>query len=416
MLLFVIKKKALDNFTPDVEVLKRYISNECSPEEAEKILIWLANGGDTARMFVINQLFEEGEAGDHFSEQELQTILQVNAGHILHRIEEKQSVARVHTFRQLKWIAAAAVFLLLSVAVYFGLQDHSVPAPIVQNTESNHEKKEIAPGTDKAVLTLANGQTVILDEADDGSVAQQGNTKVIKLDGQISYRQTANTMAVSYNTITTPQGGQYKLVLADGTRVWLNAASSLRFPVSFTGTNRTVELTGEGYFEVARLPDGKSGKIPFIVKILNAADNTGEVEVLGTHFNIMAYSDEGVVKTTLLEGSVKIKNNSRNALLKPGQQASLQKDVLYTNDHIDVEEVVAWKEGYFQFDRKAPIDHIMRQIARWYDVEIRYEGTIPNRRFGGKITRSSRLEDVLKMLELNNIHFSVQGRVITVTP
>lgn len=407
----------MDNFTPDVEVLKRYIRNECSPEEAEKILIWLANGGDPARMFVFNQLLEEGEAGDRFSEQELQIILQASAGRILHRIEEKQSVAGVYTFRRLKWSAAAAVFLLLSVAAYFGLQDHSVPT-IVQNTESNHEKEEITPGTDKAVLTLANGQTVILDEADNGSVAQEGNTKVIKLDGQLSYRQSGNTTAtVSYNTITTPNGGQYKLILADGTRVWLNAASSLRFPVSFTGTTRTVELTGEGYFEVAELPaDEKSGKILFIVKILNAAGNTGEVEVLGTHFNIMAYGDEGMVKTTLLEGSVKVKNNTRNTLLKPGQQASLQKDILYTNDHVDVEEVVAWKEGYFQFDRKAPIDHIMRQIARWYDVEIHYEGSIPNRRFGGKITRSSRLEDVLKMLELNNIHFSVQGRVITVTP
>ncbi|MBX2925206.1 MAG: DUF4974 domain-containing protein [Chitinophagaceae bacterium] len=407
----------MDNLTPDIEILKRYIRNECSPEEAEKIVGWLADGKDPARMLVFNQLLEEGEAGDHFSAQELQTILQASAGRILHRIEEKQPVARVYTFRRLKWSAAAAVFLLLSVAAYFRLQDRSIPVTTVQNKESVHEKKEITPGADKAVLTLANGQTVVLDEADNGNVAQEGNTKVIKLDGQLSYRQTGNATAVSYNTITTPKGGQYKLVLADGTQVWLNAASSLRFPVSFTGTKRTVELTGEGYFEVAQVPaDGKGGKIPFIVKILNAADNTGEVEVLGTHFNIMAYGDEGVVKTTLLEGSVKVKNNTRNTLLKPGQQANLRKDVLYTNDHVDVEEIVAWKDGYFQFDRKAPIEQVMRQIARWYDVEIHYEGSIPNRRFGGKIARDSRLQDVLKMLELNNIHFSVQGRVITVTP
>lgn len=407
----------MDNFTPDRELLKRYVRNECTPEEAEKILLWLAGGQDTARMIVFNELLEDEKADDHFSGQELQTILQVNAGNILRRIEEKQHVARVYKLRWLKWSAAAAVLLLLAVAAYFRMQDRSALSTIVQNKESVHDKKDITPGSDKAVLTLASGETVVLDEADNGSLAQEGSTKVIKLDGQLSYQQTGNTKEISYNTITTPKGGQYKLVLADGTKVWLNAASSLRFPVSFTGASRTVELTGEGYFEVAKLAlPGANVNMPFIVKILNVAENTGEVEVLGTHFNIMAYGDESTIKTTLLEGSVKVRNNKTNALLKPGQQANLQKDMLRTTDRVDVEEVVAWKEGYFQFDRKAPIDHVMRQIARWYDVEIVYEGEIPNRRFGGKIARNSQLQDVLKMLELNNIHFRINRRKITVTP
>lgn len=407
----------MDNFIHDTELLRRYVRNECTPEEAERILSWLAEEPDPERIVLLNQLLEEERGDGSYSEEELQTILQANAGRIMRRIEDREQASPVHSFSWLKLSAAAMILITLSVVAYFWLEKRSVPAPVVQKKESRPLEKTIAPGGDKAVLTLADGQTVILDDADNGSVAQEGNTKVIKLNGQLSYQQAGATTAISYNTISTPKGGQYKLILADGTKVWLNAASSLRFPVSFTGSTRTVELTGEGYFEVATVHAlGENGKIPFIVKILNAADDSGEVEVLGTHFNIMAYGDEGAVKTTLLEGSVKVKNNAKNTLLKPGQQASLQKGVLYTSDNVDVEEVVAWKDGYFQFDRKAPIAQVMRQIARWYDVEVDYEGSIPNRRFGGKIARNSRLQDVLQMLELNNISFRIEGRKITVTP
>lgn len=395
--------------------MQRYLRNECTPEESEAVLQWLAKENDPERLAFFNQLLDEEADNAGFSEDELQTVLQKNAGVINRRIEDNESSARIRKFSWLKLSAAAAVLICLSFSAWLWL-GHNNDAVAVQ---SNNKKgaKMIEPGGDKAVLTLANGQTVVLDEAGNGDLAQQGNTKVIKLNGQLSYQQTGGTKAPPYNTITTPRGGQYKLILADGTKVWLNAASSLRFPVSFSGDVRTVELSGEGYFEVAAMHSSEHRKkIPFLVKILHAAGNTGEVEVLGTHFNIMAYADEAAVKTTLLEGSVRIKNSKANTLLQPGEQASLQKETLEVHKRVDVEEVIAWKEGYFQFDRKAPIEQVMRQVARWYDVEIVYEGAIPNRRFGGKIARDSRLQDVLKMLELNNIRFRIEGRKITVTP
>ncbi|MGN6495320.1 MAG: FecR family protein [Agriterribacter sp.] len=405
----------MDNFTPDNRILQRYLRNECTPEESEAVLQWLAKENDPERLVFFNQLLDEETDNAGFSEEELQTVLQKSAGIINRRIEDNEGGARIRKFSWLKLSAAAAVLICLSLSawLWFG---HDTDAVAVQFNNKKGAKK-IEPGGDKAVLTLANGQTVVLDEAGNGDLAQQGNAKVIKLNGQLSYQQTGSTKAPAYNTITTPRGGQYKLILADGTKVWLNAASSLRFPVSFSGDVRTVELSGEGYFEVAAMHSSEHHKkIPFLVKILHAAGNTGEVEVLGTHFNIMAYADEAAVKTTLLEGSVRIKNSKTNTLLQPGEQASLQKETLEVQKRVDVEEVIAWKEGYFQFDRKAPIEQVMRQVARWYDVEIGYEGAIPNRRFGGKIARDSRLQDVLKMLELNNIRFRIEGRKITVTP
>lgn len=406
----------MDNFTPEHTILQRYLRNECTPEEAEAVLQWLAKENDPERLAFFNQLLDEEANDSSFSEEELQAVLQKNSETISRRIEENESGARIRKFSWLKLSAAAAVLVCVLLSAYLWLQ-RSGNAPVAVQPTHKKDAKIIEPGSDKAVLTLANGQTVVLDEADNGNLAQQDNTKVIKLNGQLSYQQTGGTKAVSYNTITTPKGGQYKLILADGTRVWLNAVSSLRFPVAFAGDVRMVEMSGEGYFEVAPMHDSKQNKkVPFLVKILHAAGNTGEVEVLGTHFNIMAYADEAAVKTTLLEGSVRIKNSKANTLLQPGEQASLQKDALEVHKKVDVEEVIAWKEGYFQFDRKAPIEQVMRQVARWYDVEIVYEGAIPNRRFGGKIARESRLQDVLKMLELNNIQFRIEGRKITVTP
>lgn len=274
----------------------------------------------------------------------------------------------------------------------------------------------MAPGTNKAILTLADGKQIVLDEAKNGNLADQGNTKVIKLNGQIAYNEFAMAVpngknaAVAYNTVTTPRGGQYQLILADGSRVWLNAESSLRFPTSFQGKERRVELAGEGYFEIA-----KDATKPFIVKINTTSEEKDEVEVLGTHFNIMAYNDEGIVKTTLLEGSVKINRNNKIAMLKPGQQAKLQNQSIKVVEDVDTDEAIAWKNGYFQFT-SANLQQVMRQIARWYDVDISYEGKIPERKFGGKISRDNNASEVLKVLELSKVKFRIENRKIIVTP
>jgi transmembrane sensor len=240
-----------------------------------------------------------------------------------------------------------------------------------------------------------------------GTLLQKGATKITKQGGLLIYNDSGSTnqdAPIVYNTLSTPRGGQYQVVLSDGSKVWLNAASSLHFPTSFTGNQRVVELTGEAYFEVT-----KNKKKPFFVKVGDM-----QVKVLGTHFNINAYSDESSIKTSLLEGSVKIAKGKVTGLLNPGEQAVLDNQ----NDKVEIkkvnmDEVMAWKNGIFQFDG-ADLTTIMRDISRWYNVEIVYDGEEPMRRFEGKISRTAQLSDVLKILALSNVKFIVVGNKIIV--
>lgn len=324
----------------------------------------------------------------------------------------------------IKVAAAAIIFIALSVGGYF-IFINPQPKQIVETEKQqlyNH-KDDIAPGGNKAVLTLANGTQIVLDSAAKGALTQEGNTKIIKLDnGQLAYdplnhsstslhsSPSLRTGEVLYNTISTPKGGQYQIVLADGSKVWLNAASSLRFPASFSGKERKVELTGEGYFEVAHDADS-----PFKV----SADGM-TVQVLGTHFNINAYSDEGSVKTTLLEGSVKVKNEmpanleSSSILLKPGEQADFTKDHNFKiNSHPDLEEVMAWKDGNFEFNN-TPVTDIMRQISRWYNVEIDYRGARPSRRLTGKISREVNLSKLIDMIQYTGVNMRIENKKVII--
>jgi ferric-dicitrate binding protein FerR (iron transport regulator) len=238
----------------------------------------------------------------------------------------------------------------------------------------------------------------------------QGNTKVIHKDGQIVYDdENMSKNALLYNAITTPKGRQYQLTLADGSKVWLNAASSIRYPTAFPGNERVVEITGEAYFEIT--PDRIK---PFRVFVKGM-----EVQVLGTHFNINSYDDEATIKTTLLEGSVKVKMNNNTRLLLPGQQAQISSnagdgDIKVVKD-IDLAVVMAWKNGYFSFD-KTDLGAVMRQISRWYIVDIIYTGKIPDRKFGGEISRNNNLSEVLKILEESKVKFRIEGAKIFVLP
>jgi ferric-dicitrate binding protein FerR (iron transport regulator) len=311
------------------------------------------------------------------------------------------------------WKIAAAALLVLATGLLAYLRtgdrrirdrDHPVAA-------SAAGKGSIHPGGRHAVLTLANGQQVILDSARDGVIARQGASRVIKLsNGQLAYRNAVFATApgqVLYNTITTPQGGEYQVTLPDGSRVWLNAASSIRIPTAFVGGIRSVEVTGEAYFEI-----GEESDKPFVVEMGGA-----KIEVLGTHFNVNAYPDEGHVKTTLTAGSIKVSKGGVSRILKPGQQADMdRKTGVIAVGEANVDEALAWKNGLFYFDN-TNIKTIMREISRWYNVEVVYKGDeVDQNTFSGVMSRYGDVEALLKRLELTGtVHFTITGTQITVS-
>jgi transmembrane sensor len=313
----------------------------------------------------------------------------------------RQNLKLIKQSSWLKWSIAASILVLLSVGMllYFA-----------QNTKTTNVKlADLPPGGNKATLILANGQKINLSEAVNGAIANETGIKVIKTaEGKIIYdlsNAAVNTANEQYNTIETPLGGQYQVNLSDGTKVWLNSASSLRYPTHFNGGERKVELTGEGYFEVAH-----QKSMPF--KVASAGQT---VEVLGTHFNIMSYRDEQTVKTTLLQGSVRISMGKESTLLKPGQQALRTGDKIRISDEVDMEDVVAWKNGYFKFNES--LEGIMTKISRWYGVEVVYETkTDPNLTYSGKISRGRNISAILKIIEFNgDVHFRIEGRKVYVT-
>lgn len=311
--------------------------------------------------------------------------------------------------RSIRWMPAAAVAMLLLVLTLL----------FVLKQDNNNRKKDIIaqpaypiqPGGNKALLTLANGQVIALDTAGNGTLAQQGTATIIKFkDGQLTYNSTdQQPREITINTLATPRGGEYMLVLQDGTKVWLNAETKLRFPTDFRGDSRTVELSGEAYFEVA-----KNQSKPFIV----LANNTTQVKVLGTHFNVMAYRQEDSIVTTLLEGSVNVSiaNTPKGKILMPGQQALYSHEgLLSVNNDADTEQAVAWKNGKLLF-RNQDIQTIMQQVARWYNVDVEINGNI-NDRFTINVARNVPIEKLLKYIELSGgVHFRIQGKKIIVQP
>lgn len=259
-------------------------------------------------------------------------------------------------------------------------------------------------------MTLADGRKIIIDEKDQGQIADQSGIKITKAsDGTIVYiipeTIERNPDPVPYNTIETPKGGKFQIILPDQTKVWLNAASILKFPALFTGKERLVELSGEAYFDVA-----KNSNMPFNVKTRDV-----NVIVTGTEFNIMAYYDEPFSTTTLVEGSVRVSNQSERISLNPGEQAFSDKKEQLSKKSADVEEAIAWKSGLFQFNN-ADINTVMNQLSRWYDVSVEYRSKVPDKRFGGYISRNSNLSQVLKMLELSGLKFEIEDKKIIVLP
>nr|WP_295869648.1 FecR family protein [uncultured Chitinophaga sp.] len=299
--------------------------------------------------------------------------------------------------------AAAAVLALLLWGAYTLTKPATAPVPAAHHSTM----QDIPAGGHKATLTLANGARIVLDDAANGTVASQGGVSIQKTtNGQLVYTVTNNSRLTDtgYNTIQTPKGGQYQVNLPDGSKVWLNAATSLTFPAAFGTGSRTVALNGEAYFEVAATANAQ----PFTVHV-----NDLSIDVLGTQFNVMAYADEQNSHTTLLTGAVRVTKGNVSKVLQPGQQAVAGNRVQVRT--ADTGAAVAWKNGMTVFT-DADIHSIMRQIARWYDVDIVYQGEIPQRQFTGKIPRTANVSKVLKILELSNIHFTIEGRKIIVTP
>ena len=301
-------------------------------------------------------------------------------------------------------VAAAAVILLaLGAGLYLNYSGKKI---LDFEVNSNVHRNDLLPGSSRAILRLANGSTILLDTAERGVLAQQAGTKIVKLDnGQLAYNSPKDEKyEMLYNTVSTPRGGEYHLVLPDSTEVFLNAASSIRFPVDFKGNERKVEITGEVYFEVSKNPSR-----PFRVTV-----NDMMIEVLGTHFNVNAYSEEALIRTTLLEGSVAVSNRKAGINLKPGQQSVAdQQGNLLLKDNIDLDEAVAWKNGKFEF-HNAGIEAIMSQIGRWYNVEVAYEGQQTRETFSGIVSRRGNVSQVLKIMEMAGIRFKIEKEKIIV--
>jgi len=304
--------------------------------------------------------------------------------------------------RWVGWAAAVAV-LLVGAGAYYMVQhvrEKKVIAAVTHN--------DIAPGSNKAVLTLADGSTVTLDSAG-RQVIQQGATAIKQQGGTLQYDAVAGTgdgdgagsKAVAYNILTTPRGGQFQVTLPDGTQVWLNAESSLRYPTAFSGKERLVEITGEGYFEIA-----KNAQQPFKVQV----GRRTTIEVLGTAFNVNAYTNEKSLNTTLVQGKIKV----GEVILIPGQQAQLS-DKMKVVSGADIDKVLAWKNGFFNFEN-ASLEEVMRQLSRWYDIEVVYEKGIPDIYFAGDMSRDMNLAGLLKALETTKVHFRIEGRRLIVMP
>jgi len=326
---------------------------------------------------------------------------------------QEAMMRQVTPIRKMNWLrvaAAAGIIVSIGTSVYFlNLNSNSdTSGNTAKAVPSQKPPDDVLPGGNKAILTLANGQQIILDNAANGVLAQQGASNVVKLDnGQLAYKGTgAKPDEVIYNTLGTPRGGQYRLMLPDGSKVWLNAVSSIRYPTAFTGKERRVEITGEAYFEIV-----KDASRPFKVSV----NSSMEVSVLGTHFNINAYTDEPTIKTTLLEGSVKVKHNEHSVVIKPGEQTQFNGEGTMKVVHdANVDQAVAWRNGLFEFD-DADLQSILRQIMRWYDVDVEYQGNIPDRYFTAIISRDKTLTGVLEILKLSDIDYKLEGKKLVVT-
>ena len=405
-------------------LMRRYANGQIDEQEFSELRQLMTGGGDTEAIIrqVFDEVYESPGPLQDLSPERVRRMLTAIYSSEAPVVEMSSSPASASVLspvsspgtgvfgvrrRAIGW--AAAVLLLLAGGYMIFRNRSASPATVVY--------RDIAAGSNKAILTLASGQQISLGDSARGPLTVEGNMQVIQLDsGQLAYVNAGKAAenAAGYNTLATPRGGQYKVTLPDGTRVWLNSASRLRYPTAFTGAMRKVELSGEAYFEVA-----KNSRQPFTVAAAGMA-----VNVLGTDFNLNAYNDEDSIRTTLVDGAVRLVYSGDALEIRPGEQGSLALDGKQgsrTRDgkrmvvsHPDVQEVLAWKNGEFIFYSQ-PIQVIMRQVSRWYDVDIEYRGAPPTTLFTGDIARASKASALLDMLEtVGDVHFEIGEHKIIV--
>ncbi|MCP2025330.1 hypothetical protein L1276_000470 [Flavobacterium sp. HSC-32F16] len=377
--------------TEILELLQKYKNGTLSHEDKDQLDAWYLKKASTSKL----QLSEyELENSYEYLESKLPLHQETKVISIWPRV-----------------VAAASIALFLGTGIFYFTKSKEKEKQIQVVEKQN----EIAPGGTRGILTLSNGKQIVLANiSEKDTIAHEGDKEEVTIkmnaNGEITYIINPNAAGSkednSFNTLSTPTGGQYNIVLADGTKVYLNAVSSLKYPTQFNGDKRIVELEGEAYFEVA-----KNKNKPFIVK----SDNQS-IEVLGTHFNVHAYANESVVKTTLLEGSVAVTSKNQKTILKPGQQSDVSESFSKIKvREVDPETAIAWKNGRFKFDN-ADLKSVMKQLERWYGIKAEYRGDVSDVRFNGGTFRNKNLSEVLKVLELNNIKFKVEGKTVIVYP
>ena len=403
------------------ELFQRFVQNTCTKEEMEELYAWIQDSGEEELQQLMDERFnnitDTSKADtvdwDHMYRQIVGTRQRAPVKRLWYRVA-----------------LAASVLLIVSLLGYYIINKKTGPSKdIVQTPAVPHDIT--APQSTRATIVLANGEKVYLDSAGTGELARQDNMKLEKLsNGELAYQKTTavGSEEIKYNTLNNPRGSQVvTLALADGTKVWLNAGSTLIFPVAFKGEERKVSITGEAYFEVATLRLRSGQKMPFRVQVASAGREQ-TVEVLGTHFNVNAYDDEPAIKTTLLEGSVKVsaigaaskreqsaKDTEFSVVLKPGEQAAMTgaHSPLTTHHSPNLDQVMAWKNGLFNFNN-ADIQTVMRQISRWYDIDVAYQG-IPKDKYAGEMSRQSQLMNVFRVLEaMGGVQFKIEGKKVTV--
>ncbi|HET6996144.1 MAG TPA: FecR family protein [Chitinophagaceae bacterium] len=378
-------------------LVEKYLADTASGQEKAELEAWYASQDSRPDLFEDERSAEASQWSDEIWQSVNKRTIQQPA------VEIKTSK------RWYRWVAAASI-LLIGVSVSWFVLNRPQ-----KNTEpevaSRYTGTDVLPGSFKAKLTLADGRSIVLDSTGRGELAKQGTAAVVNQDGQLTYNDTktsAPDLSPLYNTVSTNKGETYSLQLADGSIISLNSGSSVYFPASFPGKERRIKIRGEVFVKVAKNPQQ-----PFIAEV-----NGMEVLALGTEFNINSYADEGVVRTTLIEGSVKVSKGESLAILKPGQQAVLgqaQNEITVSKD-IDLKKTLAWVSNKFIFE-KDELPMILRQLARWYDIEVVYEGKLPSYKFSGIISRQQNASAVLSMLkETGSIHFRIEGKTLIVTP
>ena len=374
------------------ELLQKYRAGNSTDSENELVERWY------------QQLVETGEWKWAKGEKEMmQKLIEAR----LMRKMKAEPEKRIFYLRRRsqRWAAATVIFLLAGFS-YFFLIHRSSKSTEVAEVLNNDVK---APQSNKAVITLANGQKVFLDSVGNGALAIQGNVKLVKFaNGEIAYEHHSGEIStkMEYNTLSNPRGSKViNMVLSDGSKVWLDVGSSITYPVAFSGNERKVSITGEAYFEVAH-----DASKPFFVTC-----GSMNIGVLGTHFNVNAFEDDGPdIKVTLLEGKVKVNNKNAKGLLKPGEQAVVNNKIKILDD-VDLDEVMGWKNGYFEFNNSS-LQNVLNQVSRWYNVAVVYQGNNKPRQFMGEIQRDLNLSEILKILEKNSVNFQIEGKKIIVLP